>query len=147
MSGFDIPLADLSNSYESKISPTISHGRSAVEAVALYAIYEALITIVRSEILIKEGKINREGQVKVVRKSFTKAIRNGAGIIALLALSLAVMPWLRIPLTMINLIGATKASHDFFNIFWDSLSPLQKSEMLNTSRRAGISLRKLINNL
>ena len=83
----------------------------------------------------------------IIKDSVRKSIKNGAAVGIIISVCFAVLPWLRIPLSMFNLVCSAKASHDFFNIFWNSLNEGQKKELLSSSKQAGISLRNLINNL
>ena len=120
--------------------------RSTLGGIALYSIYQSLLTALRTEALRKKGLISRETQRKMLIKSILESLRNGTSIGFSVGLTLLIFPWLTLPLSVLGLIGISKASIDLFDAFWEGLDQNQQTHLLLASKEAGINLRRLINN-
>ena len=117
---------------------------STVGGVLLYAIYQALLSALRTEALRKRGEIDRLTQVRLVLATSLESAKTGVAVGAVLSVVLLVFPWLAIPLSLLGLVGMGKASLDLFHAFWDGLDELQRAELLAAAMEAGINLRRWI---
>jgi hypothetical protein len=127
---------------------SVSGGEYLVESslggVAVYAVYQALLTALRTEALRKRGRISRTLQVRMIGTTVWEATKQGAAVSLALGVLLLVIPWLSMPLALLGLVGMGKASLDLFHAFWDGLDELQRDELLAASLQAGVNLRRLI---
>jgi hypothetical protein len=119
-------------------------GQGTLGAVLVYATYQALLTALRGEALVRRGAISRRDQGAMVLRSLVGAVRQGAAVGLVLSLLLLAFPWLTLPLTLAGTVGAGKASLDLFHAFWDGLSETQKLELHGAAYRAGMSLGRLL---
>jgi hypothetical protein len=117
---------------------------SSLGGVAVYAVYQALLTALRTEALRKRGRLTRGVQVGMIRTTVWEATKQGAAVSVALGLLLLLFPWLTTPLALLGMVGMGKASLDLFHAFWDGLDEAQRSELLATSMQAGVNLRRLI---
>jgi hypothetical protein len=117
---------------------------SSLGGVAVYAIYQALLTALRTEALRKRGRISRTVQVRMISSTVWEATKQGAAVSLVLGVILIVFPWLTLPLALLGVVGMGKASLDLFHAFWDGLDPSQQQDLLAASRQAGVNLRRLI---
>jgi hypothetical protein len=118
---------------------------SSLGGVAAYAIYQALLTALRTEALRQQGVIDRGTQVRTIALTVWESSKQGAMVSLALAVLLLVFPWLGWPLTLLGLVGAGKASLDLFHAFWDGLSTQQQGELLAAAHEAGVNLRSFLN--
>jgi len=118
-------------------------GRGTLASVLVYSTYQALLTALRGEALVRRGVISRREQGKLVLASVVDAVRQGAAVGLVLSLLLLAFPWLSLPLTLAGSVGAGKASLDLFHAFWDGLNETQRLELHGAAYRAGISLGSL----
>ena len=127
---------------------SVSGGEYLVESslggVAVYAVYQALLTALRTEALRKRGRISRTVQVRMIGTTVWEATKQGAAMSLALGVLLLVVPWLSMPMALLGLVGMGKASLDLFHAFWDGLDDLQRDELLAASLQAGVNLRRLI---
>jgi hypothetical protein len=117
---------------------------SSLGGVAVYAIYQALLTALRTEALRQQGAIDRSTQVRTIALTVWESSKQGAMVSLALAVLLLVFPWLGWPLTLLGLVGAGKASLDLFHAFWAGLSPQQQGELLAAAHEAGVNLRSFL---
>ena len=117
---------------------------SSLGGVAVYAVYQTLLTALRTEALRKRGRITRTVQVRMISTTVWEATKQGAAVSLALGVVLLVFPWLSMPLAVLGLVGMGKASLDLFHAFWDGLDELQRAELLAASLQAGVNLRRLI---
>jgi hypothetical protein len=117
---------------------------SSLGGVAVYAVYQALLTALRTEALRKRGTITRTVQVRMISATVWEATKQGAAVSLALGVVLLVFPWLSMPLAVLGLVGMGKASLDLFHAFWDGLDALQRDELLAASLQAGVNLRRFI---
>lgn len=117
---------------------------SSLGGVAVYAVYQALLTALRTEALRQQGAIDRSTQVRTIALTVWESSKQGAMVSLSLAVLLLVFPWLGWPLTLLGLVGAGKASLDLFHAFWDGLSPEQQGELLTAAHGAGVNLRRFL---
>ena len=126
----------------------ISAGEFVIESTAggvvIYAIYQALLTALRTEALRKRGKIDRAVQVQMIATTVWKSVKQGAAASLVLAVVLLLFPWLSLPLSLLGLVGMGKASLDLFHAFWDGLDATQQAELLAAAHDAGINLRQFL---
>ncbi|NQV11042.1 MAG: hypothetical protein HQ527_07745 [Cyanobacteria bacterium] len=113
---------------------------STVGGVLTYAIYQALLTALRTEALRKRGEIDRATQLKLILSTSMETAKTGVAVGAVLSVVLLVFPWLAFPLSLLGAVGAGKASLDLFHAFWDGLDEDQKLRVTVAAHEAGISL-------
>ncbi len=89
----------------------------------MYAIYQALLTALRTEALRKRGAIERTVQIRMITSTVWESVKQGAAV---------------------SLVGMGKASLDLFHAFWDGLDELQRAELLAAAMEAGVNLRRWI---
>ena len=118
--------------------------KATLTSIVVFGIYQSLLTGLETEALRKGGLISRSEQIKILTASVLKTISNGAGSTVLFGELLLCFPWLSFPFTILGMLGASKASIDVFNAFWAKLEKTQQEELLQTSLKAGLSLRKFI---
>ena len=93
-------------------------GESTLGGVAVYAIYQALLTALRTEALRKRGAIDRQTQVQAIASSVWESAKHGAVVSLVLSVVLLVVPWLGVPLALVGFVGLGKASVDLLHAFW-----------------------------
>jgi hypothetical protein len=117
---------------------------SLVQAGRRRAIYQALLTGLRTEVLRRRGEIDRATQVQTIAGSVWESVKQGAAVSIVLGVVLLVFPWLSLPLTLLGFVGMGKASLDLFHAFWDGLSEEQRAELHRAAYEAGVDLRRMI---
>lgn len=70
----------------------------------------------------------RAVQLQMVSTTVWESTKQGAAVSLLLGVVLVVFPWMGLPLSILGLVGAGKASLDLFNAFWDGLDETQRPE-------------------
>ncbi|MFL0756772.1 MAG: hypothetical protein AB8B45_05745 [Prochlorococcus sp.] len=118
---------------------------STLGGMAVYAIYQTLLSGLRTEALRKRGAISRAVQVRLIGTTVWESVKQGAAVSVLMGFLLLVFPWLSAPLSILGLVGMSMASIELFNAFWDGLDELQRSELLDASLEAGVNLRHFLN--
>jgi hypothetical protein len=118
---------------------------STLGGMVIYAIYQALLTGLRTEALRKRGSITRAVQVQMIASTVWESVKQGAAVSLVLAVVLLIFPWLAFPLSLLGLVGMGKASLDLFHAFWDGLDELQRAELLAAAMEAGVNLRRFLN--
>ena len=119
-------------------------GESTVGGMLVYAIYQALLTGLRTEAMRKRGEIDRKTQVQLIAASVWETTKQGAAVSAVLSVVLLVFPWLAFPLSVVGMVGLGKASIDLGHAFWDGLSDEQRSDLHHAAFEAGVNLSRLI---
>ena len=119
-------------------------GESTVGGMLVFAIYQALLTGLRTEAMRKRGEINRSTQVQAILASVWETTKQGAAVSAVLSVVLLVFPWLGFPLSLIGIVGLGKASIDLVHAFWDGLSEEQRLDLQRAAFDAGVSLNQLL---
>ena len=117
---------------------------STLGAVVVYALYQALLSSLRTEAMVRRGELSRPEQLQLVTATVWRSVQQGAAVGLVRGLVLLVCPWLSLPLTVLGAVGAGKASLDLFHAFWDGLSPAQQAELHETAHRAGVNLGRLV---
>jgi hypothetical protein len=117
---------------------------STLGAVAVYTLYQALLSTLRTEAMVRRGELNRQQQLQLVMATVWRSVQQGAAVGLVLGLLLLVFPWLSLPLTVLGAVGAGKASLDLFHAFWDGLNPEQQADLLDAAHRAGVNLGRLV---
>lgn len=113
-------------------------------SVVVYGIYQALLSALRSEALVRRGALDRREQLRIVRRTAWAAMQQGAAIGLVLSVVLLVLPWLSLPLGLLSVVGAGRASLDLAHAFWDGLSVQQRGELHRAAHAAGVSLNRLL---
>jgi hypothetical protein len=111
--------------------------------MVVYAIYQALLTGLRTEAMRRRGQINRATQIQLVAQTVWASVKEGAAVSAVLAVVLLVFPWMAFPLSVLGLVGTGKATIDLFDAFWDGLSDDQRQELRTLAFDAGIALGRM----
>lgn len=117
---------------------------SSLGGVAVYAIYQALLTALRTEALQRRGTITRTTQIRTIASTVWASTKQGAVVSLALGVVLLVFPWLAPPLALLGIVGMGKASLDLFHAFWDGLDALQRAELLAAANDAGVNLRRFL---
>lgn len=143
------PLAGLASIDVNLNGGSLSGGEFVAEStlggMVIYAIYQALLTGLRTEALRKRGSITRAVQVQMIASTVWESVKQGAAVSLVLAVVLLIFPWLAFPLSLLGLVGMGKASLDLFHAFWDGLDELQRAELLAAAMEAGVNLRRFLN--
>lgn len=113
-------------------------------SVVVYGIYQALLSALRSEALVRRGALDRREQRRIVSRTAWAAMQQGAAIGLVLSVVLLVLPWLSLPLGLLSVVGAGRASLDLVHAFWDGLSIQQRAELHRAAHAAGVSLNRLL---
>lgn len=124
--------------------PTRMLSESTLGAVVVYAAYQALLSGLRSEALVRRGVLQRRQQAQLILGSVWSAMKDGAAIGLVLSLVVLVLPWVAVPLGVLGAVGIGKASLDLIHAFWDGLSPSQRGELHRAAYAAGVSLNRLL---
>jgi hypothetical protein len=117
---------------------------ATVAGVIVYATYQALLSGLRSEGLVRRGVLTRTAQVRLILSTVWEAMKEGTAVGLVLSLVLLVCPWLSLPLTVLGAVGFGKASIDLFHAFWDGLSEGQKRQLHAAAYDAGVNLNRLL---
>jgi hypothetical protein len=117
---------------------------STLGAVVVYATYQALLSGLRTEALVRSGDLNRRQQAQLVLGTSWEAMKDGAAIGLALSLVLLVLPALSVPLGLLSVAGLGKASLDLAHAFWDGLSSNQRRELHAAAYAAGVNLNRLL---
>jgi hypothetical protein len=146
--GYEVaPLAGLAsinvNGSVGAVPATEFMAESTLGGVVVYAIYQALLTGLRTEAMRRRGLIDRPTQIQLVAQTVWASVKEGAAVSAVLAVVLLVFPWMAFPLSILGLVGTGKATIDLFDAFWDGLSEDQRQELRNLAFDAGITLGRL----
>jgi hypothetical protein len=115
-------------------------GESTLGGMVVYAIYQALLTGLRTEAMRRRGELDRATQIQLVAQTVWTSVKEGAAVSAVLAVVLLVFPWMAFPLSVLGLVGTGKATIDLFDAFWDGLSEAQRQELRTLAFDAGIAL-------
>jgi len=113
---------------------------SSLGGVLVYAIYQALLSSLRTEAMRRRGAITRAVQLQMIATTVWESTKQGAAVSIVLAVVLLVCPWLAGPLSLLGLVGMGKASLDLFHAFWDGLDEVQRAELMATAMDAGVNL-------
>ena len=143
--GFEVaPLAGLAsinvNGSVGPVPATEFLGESTLGGMAVYAIYQALLTGLRTEAMRRRGELSRTTQIQLVAQTVWASVKEGAAVSSVLAVVLLVFPWMAFPLSLLGLVGTGKATMDLFDAFWDGLSADQRQELRTLAFDAGIAL-------
>lgn len=117
---------------------------SGLGAMAVFGIYQALLSGLRTEALVRRGELDRRRQARLVLLSAWEAMQDGAAIGLACSVLLMVLPWLALPLGVLSVVGCGRASLDLAHAFWDGLSPEQRAELHRAAYAAGLSLNRLL---
>ena len=116
---------------------------STLGGVLIYAIYQALLTALRTEAMRQRGVIDRPTQIRLVADTVWASVKEGAAVSAVLGVLLLVFPWMAFPLSVLGIFGAGQATMDLVNAFWDGLTEEQQSEVRSLAYEAGVNLSQI----
>jgi hypothetical protein len=119
-------------------------GESTLGAVLVYAIYQALLTALRTEAMVRRSQLDRSAQVRLIGSSVWGSMKDGAAVGLALSVLLLIVPWLSMPLAVLGVVGMGKASLDLLHAFWDGLNEQQKAELHEAAYAAGVNLNRLL---
>ncbi len=119
--------------------------RTTLNGLAVYAIYQTLLTALRTEALFKEGVISRNEQYELIYTNLIKSFQKGTILNLTIGIVVLLLPLPSLPFKIFGLIGVGKASQELLDAFWNCLNQTQKNQLLNYSFKAGINLSKIIN--
>ena len=120
-------------------------GEATLGPLLICAIYQGLLTTLRTEAAVRRGELNRTRQLRLVMGSLVQT--NQAGTSSSLSVSLTLsfllllIPSLSLPLTVLGILGIGRISERMFNAFWDGLNSGQKVELRRRAYAAGANLR------
>jgi hypothetical protein len=117
---------------------------ATLAGMVVYGVYQALLTGLRSEGLVRRGELTRAAQARLILSTVWEAMKEGTAVGLGLSLVVLVFPWLALPLTVMGAVGLGKASIDLFHAFWDGLSPSQQGQLHAAAYEAGINLNRLL---
>ncbi|MFN7678777.1 MAG: hypothetical protein ACK5QW_09330 [Cyanobacteriota bacterium] len=117
---------------------------ATLAGMVVYAAYQALLSGLRSEGLVRRGVLTRPAQARVILSTVWEAMKEGTAVGLVLSLVLLVFPWLALPLTLLGAVGMGKASLDLFHAFWDGLSATQQRQLHAAAYEAGVNLHRLL---
>ncbi|WP_253912369.1 hypothetical protein [Synechococcus sp. KORDI-52] len=109
----------------------------------VYAIYQALLTGLRTEAMRKRGALDRQTQIRLVAESVWASAKEGAAVSAVLGVVLMMFPWMAFPLSVLGVFGAGKATMDLVDAFWDGLTEEQQNEVRVLAYEAGVNLSQI----
>jgi len=142
------PLAGLAtldlNGGRPPLSGRMFVAESALGGVVVYAVYQALLTSLRTEVLVRRGALGRPEQIRLILATVGTAVRQGAAVSLVLGLVVLMAPWLALPLSLLGIVGMGKASMDLFHAFWDGLGPAQRENLHEAAYEAGVQLGGLL---
>ena len=118
-------------------------GESTLGGMVVCAIYQALLTGLRTEAMRRRGELNRATQIQLVAQTVWASVKEGAAVSAVLAVVLLIFPWMALPLSVLGLVGTGKATIDLFDVFWDGLSDAQRQELRTLAFDAGTALGRM----
>ncbi|MFN9645135.1 MAG: hypothetical protein ACK6BG_08470 [Cyanobacteriota bacterium] len=117
---------------------------ATLASMVVYGVYQALLSGLRSEGLVRRGLLSRPAQARLILATVWEAMKEGTVVGLGLSLVVLVFPWLTLPLTVVGAVGLGKASLDLFHAFWDGLSPSQQSQLHDAAYEAGVNLHRLL---
>ena len=119
---------------------------STLGGVLLYAAYQSVLTMLKSETARRDGEITRVQQLKLVATTAFDAGRSSAFTMLIASAVVAIMPWLTWPLAALGIVGAGFMSQRVAQEFWSALTIEQQTELKTAADRAKVNLEKLIPN-
>jgi hypothetical protein len=137
-------LASLDLGLAGPIGPGKFVSESTLGAMVVYGVYQALLSALRTEAMVRRGELRRKDQASLVLRSIWSSMQQGAAVGLMISLVLLVFPWLSLPMTLAGVVGAGKASLDLFHAFWDGLDESQRAELHDAAYRAGMNLGRLV---
>jgi len=117
---------------------------ATLAGMVVYGVYQALLSGLRSEGLVRRGVLTRPAQARLILTTVWEAMKEGTAVGLALSLVVLVFPWLALPLTVMGAVGLGKASIDLFHAFWDGLSPSQQGQLHSAAYDAGVNLNRLL---
>ncbi|MEB3260828.1 MAG: hypothetical protein VKP63_09415 [Cyanobacteriota bacterium] len=117
---------------------------ATLAGMVVYGVYQALLSGLRSEGLVRRGLLTRPAQARLILATVWEAMKEGTAVGLGLSLVVLVFPWLTLPLTVVGAAGLGKASIDLFHAFWDGLSPTQQGQLHAAAYDAGVNLHRLL---
>jgi hypothetical protein len=117
---------------------------ATLAGIVVYGVYQALLSGLRSEGLVRRGLLSRPAQARLIFATVWEAMKEGTAVGLVLSLVVLVFPWLALPLTVMGAVGLGKASLDLFHSFWDGLSSSQRRQLHAAAYEAGVNLHRLL---
>ncbi|MFN9547908.1 MAG: hypothetical protein ACK6AD_12745 [Cyanobacteriota bacterium] len=117
---------------------------ATLAGMVVYGVYQALLSGLRSEGLVRRGVLTRSAQARLILSTVWEAMKEGTAVGLALSLVVLVCPWLALPLTVMGAVGLGKASVDLFHAFWDGLSTSQQRQLHVAAYEAGVNLNRLL---
>lgn len=120
-------------------------GEATLGPLLICAIYQGLLTTLRTEAGVRRGELNRTRQLRLVMGSLVQIQPAGASSSLSVSLTLSflllLIPSLSLPLTVFGILGISRISERMFNAFWDGLNSGQKAELRRRAYAAGVNFR------
>jgi hypothetical protein len=120
-------------------------GEAALGPLVICAIYQGLLTTLRTEAAVRRGELNRKRQLRLVMSSLVQIHQAGTSSSLSVSLTMSflllLIPSLSLPFTVFGILGIGRISERVFNAFWDGLNSGQKAELRRRAYAAGANLR------
>jgi hypothetical protein len=120
-------------------------GGSILGPLVVCAVYQAVLTVLRTESGVRLGEINRRRQLAlVVETIFVRTKGQGSSSLqmsVLLSILRLLLPSISFPLGILGFLAVGKVCERTFNAYWESLNHGQKAEMRRKVFAAGMNFR------
>jgi hypothetical protein len=120
-------------------------GEATLGPLLICAIYQGLLTTLRTEAAVRRGELNRRRQLRLVMGSLLQSHQAGSSsslsVSITMSFLLLLIPSLSLPLTIFGILGIGRISERMFNAFWDGLNSGQKAELRRRAYAAGANFR------
>jgi hypothetical protein len=125
-------------------TPTDGFTTEAIEGagggIFTYAIYQCLLTGIRTEGYVRKGQMTRREQFKQVRTTAWEATKSGAAASIVIGVVLAACPFLVPVASIAGVVGGCIAGTRLINAGLDAFSPEMKEELKTAATNAGVSI-------
>lgn len=108
-----------------------------------YAIYQTLLTGIRTEGYVRKGQMTRRQQFVQVRNTAWAATKDGAIASIVIASVLALFPFLTPIAGLVAIVGGAVAGTRLINAAMDAFTPEMKEELKSAAEEAGVAIKGL----
>ena len=100
-------------------------GESTLGGVLVYAIYQALLTGLRTEAMRKRGALDCQTQIRLVAESVWVSAKEGAPVSGVMGVVLLMSHWMAFPPSVLGVSSAGQVTMDLVDVLWDGLTEEQ----------------------
>jgi hypothetical protein len=144
-----VPFASLTRipiPLESKAFPRVKLlGGSILGPLVVCAVYQSILTVLRTESGVRLGDINRRRQLALVVENILGSTKgrgsSNLNMSILLSILRLLLPSISFPLGILGVLAMGKVCERTFNAYWDSLNHGQKAELRRKVFAAGMNTR------